>query len=345
MATIVPSPKSTRGAEPGTECLKDRSQKKLFPPVDGQLQRVEQLLAEQLQSRYRELMPILQHGALLGGKRLRPALLLLTGSACGGTTENHIILATVLEMVHTATLIHDDVLDGAAMRRHVPTVNAKWSNQTSILLGDYLFAESFALAASTGSTDACRLIGEASRRVCEGEMRQIASQGELSLSESQYLEIIRAKTAELCGVACRLGSQFAGASDEVVNAMENFGCCLGVAFQIADDYLDLWGDRDRVGKTLGTDVLQSKMTLPLIHSLEVLPSGEREVLRSILSGPPRDRLPAVLPYLERTGAADYTRRRAESFVRKATEALEVLEESHAKTTLKHWAQFAVDRRW
>lgn len=343
MESIASSRRSTRGVDAGMKSSTNQLQEKLFAPVDSQLRDVERMLAEQLQSRHQELQPILRHGALLGGKRLRPALLLLVGSACGGTTEKHVILATVLEMVHTATLVHDDVLDGAAMRRHLPTVNAKWSSQTSILLGDYLFAESYTLAASAGSTEACRLIGEASRRVCEGEMRQLASQGDVSLSETQYLEIIQAKTAELCGVACCLGSQFSGASDDVVDALETFGRSLGVAFQIADDYLDLWGDGERLGKTLGTDILQAKMTLPLIHAFDVLPAAERAALRSLLHGPPSDRLPAVFPYLERAGAAEYTRRQAESFIHTAVQTLEVLPESDAKATLQSCARFAINR--
>ncbi len=317
----------------------------LFRPIEAELGKVEQLLVAQLQSRHASLAPVLRHGVLLGGKRLRPALLLLSGAAAGTLSETHIKLATVLEMVHTATLVHDDLIDGATSRRHAPTVHQKWGAESSILLGDFLFAQSFTLAASTGSAEACEAIGGAARRVCEGELRQVASQGELQLDEPQYLEMIEAKTAELCGVACRLGGRHAGAADDQVAALEAFGRHLGIAFQIADDYLDLWGDGERVGKTLGTDVLQGKMTMPLIHTMEVLAGPQKEALRRLLQGPPAQRLAAIYPLLERADAAAYTRRRAGEFVAAAEASLDRLPASEAKATLRRWARFALERRF
>src|SRR5262249_25288331 len=201
------------------------------------------------------------------GKRLRPALLLLTARACGRVTPAHHTLAAVAEMIHTATLVHDDVLDDAALRRHVQTVNAGWGNQTSILLGDYLFTHAFHLSSTIGDARACELIGEATNRVCEGELHQVCERGNLDLTEAEYLDIIDGKTAELTSCCCRLGALYSGATTGVVEQLSRYGRWLGVAFQIADDLLDLVGEERTTGKSLGTDLDQQKLTLPLIYLL------------------------------------------------------------------------------
>ena len=255
---------------------------RLYGPVLEQLTDVEQRLNRELQSPYESLMPLLRHGTQLGGKRLRPAMLLLSGSAVGELTADHVLLATVIEMIHTATLVHDDVLDEAETRRHVPTINARWNNHTSILLGDYLFSKSFRLAASLPSTEACQWIGEAARLVCEGELRQVLQRDVLDLDEASYIEIIRGKTAELCRVSCQLGARYSDADDDTVDALGVYGDAVGVAFQIADDYLDLWGEDDTVGKTLGTDIVQGKLTLPIIRLLATSSGGNRSKIVRIL---------------------------------------------------------------
>lgn len=239
---------------------------RLYGPIEAPLAAIEERIALELQSPYEAVGELLRHGTQLGGKRLRPALTLLAGASVGAVTEDHVVLGTVIEMVHTATLIHDDVLDEAETRRHVPTVNAKWNDHTSILLGDYLFAQSYRLAATLSSTTACRWIGEAARLVCEGELRQVLQRDVLDLDEDTYFDIIRGKTAELCRVACELGGEYSGGSADAVASLGRYGNAVGIAFQIADDYLDLWGDDDTVGKTLGTDVEQGKVTLPLIRN-------------------------------------------------------------------------------
>nr|WP_068134624.1 polyprenyl synthetase family protein [Roseimaritima ulvae] len=309
------------------------------------MRQVEARLRQELQSRYEQLAPILRHGALLGGKRMRPALVLLAAEAVGEAGEAHVTIATVLEMVHTATLVHDDVLDSAQQRRHVPTVNAKWDEQTSILLGDYLFAQSFYLSATLDDTRACRWIGEAARRVCEGELRQVHSRDVLDLDEAAYLSIVQGKTAELCSVACRLGAAYAGADEVTVERLSNYGDALGIAFQIADDFLDLWGDSDQTGKTLGTDLWQGKMTLPLIRLLQTSDAAQRETILQILSGPAADRLPAITPLLAASDARDYTRRRAQEFVDTALAAISSLPDSPAQAMLQKLARFAIDRRF
>lgn len=317
----------------------------LYGPVLTPLQEVERQLASELRSSYETLAPVLNHGTQLGGKRLRPAMLLLSGAAVGRLSPEHITLGAVIEMVHTATLVHDDVLDDASTRRHVATVNARWNGHVSILLGDYLFAQSFRLAATLSSTLACQWIGEAARAVCEGELRQLLQRGVVDLDEETYLSMIAAKTGELCRVACQLGARYADGSDSLVEAMGAFGDSVGIAFQIADDYLDLWGDDQAVGKTLGTDIVQGKMTLPLIRLLQNASQNEHREIHRIMTGPADQRLRAIRPLLERSDAQAYTMRIAEEFQQKALDSLDLLVASEARSSLSAIARFSVDRRF
>jgi octaprenyl-diphosphate synthase len=317
----------------------------LYEPIADELQKVESRLCHELQSKHESLTDLLRHGTQLGGKRLRPAMLLLSGQATGRLSEEHVILATVVEMVHTATLVHDDVIDQANLRRHVPTINAKWNEHTSILLGDFLFAQSFYLAATLPSTEACRWIGQAARLVCEGELRQVLQRDALDLDEATYVSLIRGKTAELCRVACQLGARFSGGSDAVVQALGAYGDAVGIAFQIADDYLDLWGTDETVGKTLGTDLVQGKMTLPLIRLLSQAAAGERAKIVQILRGPVEQRLSAIRPLLDNSDAKQHTRAVAESYRDQAIDSLAELESTPALEALRALARFSVDRRF
>jgi len=317
----------------------------IYEPVLHLLPAVEQRLQAELQTRYEALSPVLRHGIQLGGKRLRPAMLLLCGLAVGDQkiSDSHITLAVVLEMVHTATLIHDDVLDAADTRRRVQTINAVWGDHVSILLGDYLFSQAFRLSATLGSTDACRWIGEASRKVCEGELRQVLSRDLLELDQASYIEMIRGKTAELCSVACRLGASQSGAPDLTTNLLAEYGTALGIAFQIADDHLDLWGDDLAVGKTLGTDLEQGKWTLPILRLLQTATPSESVAIRDILAGQPEQRLEKLLPILRRSDARQYTLAVAESYSEMACQAIASLPNTPAKRSLIDLANFAVSR--
>ncbi len=314
-----------------------------YAPVAEPMASVETRLRRELQSRYESITPLLQHGTQLGGKRLRPALVLLSGAAVGPIGDDHVVLGTVVEMVHTATLVHDDVLDGATTRRHHPTVNAAWSEDVSILLGDYLFAQSFRLAATLDSTEACRWIGEAARRVCEGELRQLLHRDVIGLDEATYFEMIRGKTAELCQVACRLGARHSGGDDATLAAVATYGDALGIAFQIADDLLDLWGDRGSVGKTLGTDLQQGKMTLPIIRLLETSDAAGRREIARIMAGPPEQRWTRLRSRFAESDAADYTRRVAVGYRDKALAAVGGLPDTPARNSLIALAELAITR--
>jgi octaprenyl-diphosphate synthase len=224
--------------------------------------------------------------------------------------------------------VHDDVLDEAMVRRHAATVNAEWGNETAVLLGDYLFTHAFHLAASLESTRACRWIGQATNRVCEGEMQQVHHRGNLELDEAAYFAIIEGKTAELTAVSCRLGAAYAGAPEPTVAALDRYGRELGVAFQIADDVLDLSGEERVTGKSLGTDLEKQKLTLPVIYLLRLVAPESAAELR---------------PYLEATGAIDRAWQRARQHVKHALDALEDLPESDAKSVLRVLAQYVLRR--
>jgi octaprenyl-diphosphate synthase len=314
-----------------------------YAPIVREMREVELRLRSELQSQFEELQPIVRHGALLGGKRMRPALVLLSGGAVGPLSGDHITIGVVLELLHTATLVHDDVLDAAERRRHLPTVNAQWNSGISILLGDYLFSHSFYLAATLGSTDACRLIGEAARRICEGEMRQVMSCGNAWLDEETYLELIHGKTAELTRISCLLGAMLSGASERIARSLARYGESIGIAFQIADDYLDMWGVDGQVGKTLGSDLRQGKATLPVIRLLSTASADDRLQLLEILQDAPEKRLSNLLPFLDRSDAKQYTMRRAQFFVDRALDALADLPPSDSRESLTKLAQFAVAR--
>ena len=318
-----------------------------FPGLDSSLQSVEELLRTELQSDIPYVDELLQYVGSLSGKRMRPSLLFLTAEATGGVRQSHIVLATVIEMIHIATLVHDDVLDGASKRRHKVTVNQKYGNQSSVLLGDYLFTHSFYLASTLDTTFACRRIGQATNRVCAGELSQVGNAGNLSLTEDEYYDIIRGKTAELCACATALGAHYAGASDAVTQAMESYGMHLGVAFQIADDLLDLTGDETKTGKSQGTDIEKQKMTLPLIHLLRNAGASNRNEALAILqaadnSPEARNRLRRMLTSTE---SLAYARRAAENAAKSARAQLDLLEDSEAKATLASLPEFVVQRTY
>jgi octaprenyl-diphosphate synthase len=305
----------------------------LYAPIADDLEEVERILAVTLESSRPGITPLLAHLRNYRGKRLRPALLLLVARACGRVTAAHHTLAAVVEMIHTATLVHDDVLDDAEVRRHLPTVNAAWGNQTSILLGDYLFTHAFHLASSVDAR-ACRLIGASTNRVCEGELQQGSERGNLALSEEEYLDIIDGKTAELTACCCRIGAVYSGDVPSVVEALSRYGRWLGVAFQIVDDLLDVTGEESATGKSLGTDVEQQKLTLPLIRLLNSVPPESASRLRQILSSPGNHKREALSPYFTQSDALDYARQRAEEFASRARAELSCLVPSSYRTILE-----------
>jgi octaprenyl-diphosphate synthase len=315
----------------------------LYAPIQAGLHQVEEVFREQLRSKYPFVDDLVKYGFRLGGKRLRPALLLLSGLACAGIFPAHVLLAAACEMIHTATLIHDDVLDEATMRRHLDTVNVRWDNETSVLLGDYLFTRALCIASSLDDVFACRELNNASRTMCEGELRQVESRGDYGLSEDQYFDIIRGKTAALTASCCRLGAHYAAADAEIEDALYQYGMNLGVSFQIADDLLDVLGDETQVGKSLGTDLLKQKSTLPMIRLLEQLSPDVRGKLIAQLRGCGQRQREILRPYWDATDAISYAREKAVVFGQLAAQQLDVLPPSQARDSLQGLADFVVSR--
>jgi octaprenyl-diphosphate synthase len=307
------------------------------------LAQVEQRFDEELKSDLPCVQTLVKHVARFRGKMLRPMLVALSGQACGKVTDHHVTIGTVVEMVHMATLVHDDVLDDAELRRRGATINHLKGNEAAVLLGDYLISHSYHLCSSVGSQSVARTIAATTNRVCEGELLQLDNRGNLDLDEKTYTEIVSRKTAALIAASCQLGAKLAGASDDVINQLHAFGNAIGIAFQIQDDILDLVGDVREVGKSLGSDVHKSKLTLPLIHFLSTAPQEHRELLRSLLTSDDADRAHKVRNLIAPSQSIPYAQRTARRYIEQAQACLDVLPESHAKSALLESARFVLAR--
>ena len=317
----------------------------LYAPVAGQLAAVETILQSELSSDTPFVKQLLEHSWLMGGKRMRPVLLLLSGLAIAkpeiDAQHELNLMGAAIEMIHTATLVHDDVLDKADLRRHQPTANAKWDNRVSVLLGDYLFTHAFHIGSKSGSAAALGKLAAASNLVCAGEMKQNYHAGNFEIDRSVYFEIVTQKTAELCAAACGIGAMLAGGNETVIDEFENYGRDLGIAFQIIDDVLDLVGTAEDVGKTLGTDLSNAKATLPIIHCLKTLSADQRlEFLDVLNTGTDVAR---AVDLLESTNSIQYARQVAQQHASRAEAFAKSLPQNEASQSLVKLAQFILER--
>jgi octaprenyl-diphosphate synthase len=311
--------------------------------VSGDLEAVERILTSTLSPHRAHFGKLIEHLRHYRGKRLRPLLLLLVGKACGTVKPAHHTLGAAVEMIHTATLVHDDVLDEADTRRHVRTINADHGNKMSILLGDLLFTRAFHLTSTIGDPRACEWIGEATNRVCAGELRQVVERGNLDLREEDYFSIIDGKTAALTECCCKLGAVYAGAEDDIIEKMAAYGRHLGIAFQIADDLLDLVGSEGKTGKTLGTDLEQGKLTLPLIMLFDQLPTSEANRLRKSWREGDRSFRNELLSMLQDSGILESARCRAQAEAECAVAQLDSLERTVYRECLVNIARWSIRR--
>jgi octaprenyl-diphosphate synthase len=311
-----------------------------FAPILADLEAADALFTRTLEPHRTPFASLVEHLKHYRGKRLRPALLLLVAKACGAVSPRHHILAAAIEMIHTATLVHDDVLDEAEIRRHVRTVNAEWGNKIGILLGDMLFTHAFHLSSQVDRR-ACELIGEATNRVCAGELRQVGERGNLHLTEADYYAIVDGKTAALTEAACRLGAQYAGATEFVADKLASYGRQLGIAFQIADDLLDFTGLEAKAGKTLGTDLDQRKLTLPLIHCLARHPAAD--ALRATIAAGAPGTMDAVRRAMAQTGSLEHARAVAEDHAGRARAELECLPTGECREILETLTEWTTRR--
>ena len=315
----------------------------LVSGMESQLDEVARRFDDEIRSDLACVASLTRHVSRFRGKMLRPMLVLLAGRACGRVNDVHLTIATVVEMVHMATLVHDDVLDEAELRRRGATINHLKGNEAAVLLGDFLISHSYHLCSQLGDQFAARTIASTTNRVCEGELLQLDNRGNLELNEETYLTIIERKTAALIAASAMLGAHFSGASPGTIEALRSYGEAVGIAFQIQDDVLDLIGDTNEVGKPLGNDIEQVKLTLPLIHFLKTAPDEHRRLLRSLLKGDEPDRAEKVRNLISPSGSIQYARAIAEKYVERAMRAIKALEKSDAKSALEEAARFITHR--
>ncbi|MHC5110093.1 MAG: polyprenyl synthetase family protein [Planctomycetota bacterium] len=318
---------------------------RLYAPVQNDLVQAEKIFDAEISGDLPFIDKLCNTVRSYRGKMLRPALLLLSGKATGAIGTDHHVLAAVVEMVHMATLVHDDVLDEADQRRRQPTINNIAGNEAAVLLGDYLISHAFHLCSSLNDQHASRRIGATTNVVCEGELLQNHYRGRLDLSEQEYLNIIERKTAALTATSCELGASFAGGSDDVVHALREFGMSVGIAFQIVDDVLDVTGDPAMVGKTLGRDASLGKLTLPSLHCLTHADKTTADKLRAALAHRNGNGQQMIRECLDRTGSVEAALDRARSFVESAISHLKMLPETDARNSLETMASFVTSRRF
>ena len=317
----------------------------MLAPVADDMRRLDLLIGERLESDVPLVRQVAQYIVAAGGKRLRPALLLLACGALGYRGEARLTLAAVVEFIHTATLLHDDVVDESALRRGRQTANAAFGNAASVLVGDFLYSRAFQLMVSVGSMRVLEILAQATNVIAEGEVLQLMNTHNVDLDEAAYLQVIQRKTAKLFEAAGQLGAVLGGADPEREAALARYGMHLGTSFQLIDDVLDYMGDRSVIGKNLGADLSEGKMTLPLIRAAAVGTAAEAALIRTaIATGGASDFTP-VMDVLDRTGALDYARDRAVAESEAGAAALASLPPSPHKENLLELASFAARRTY
>ena len=304
---------------------------------------VDALIRRRLQSDVVLVNQVAEHIVAGGGKRLRPMLLLLAARALGHAGADAHQLAAVVEFIHTATLLHDDVVDESDLRRGRKTANALFGNAASVLVGDFLYSRSFQLMVELERVEVMRILADTTNAIAEGEVLQLLHIRNPDTDEPAYLKVIERKTAVLFAAATRLGALLAGADAQTQQALYDYGMALGYAFQIADDVLDYSADETALGKHLGDDLAEGKATLPLIHAILHADHATAERLRTIVSEGDADAMPEVLAAIEATSGIDYSRSRAEEYAAAAEAALDGLADNDAVAALRGLARYAVRR--
>lgn len=280
-----------------------------------------------------------------GGKRLRPQLVLLGAQAFGYRGRHHIDLAAIIEFIHTATLLHDDVVDGSELRRGRETANAIWGNEASVLVGDFLYSRSFEMMVDVRSMRVMEILSRATNTIAEGEVMQLLNCHDAGTTEERYLNVIHCKTAKLFEAAAQLGAVINGRSEEEERAMAAYGMHLGTAFQLIDDVLDYSASPQEMGKNVGDDLAEGKPTLPLIHAMRAGTPEQAAVIRQAIEHGGRENIAQVTKAIESTGAIAYTARSAQAEARKAAEALAVIPDTPYRDALYALAEFSVNRTY
>jgi len=320
--------------------------RKILKAVQDDLAAIEQALVDNLNPHFELVRQVAGHLLFAGGKRLRPLLMLRASRLCGykarGRTADY---AVIFEYLHAATLLHDDVVDGGELRRGQTAAHHVWDPPTAVLTGDYLLARSLSLAAKTGLPEVISVIADITEQMSQGEIRQLAHKGDVHLTETAYLEVIRCKTAVLFQGACRVGALIADAQQRHVQALGDYGFHLGMAFQMADDLLDYIQDTAALGKRAGADLREGKLTLPVIYTLERASEADKQWMKGLIQGgnfTPSE-FGGLLDLLARYGGIEYTRDRAAAYIQRAKKSLEAFDPSDDRDLLQDIVDYAWSR--
>jgi octaprenyl-diphosphate synthase len=280
-----------------------------------------------------------------GGKRIRPALLLLSAHLCGYQGDRHVPLASVIEFIHTATLLHDDVVDNANLRRGIASANTLWGNEASVLVGDFLFSKSFSLMVRDGDLQVLKVLSNATTIIAEGEVLQLVCTSDLDITEERYIEVVKCKTAILLSAACQAGAILGKTSPGREDALRDFGMELGIAFQVIDDTLDYVASEKQFGKSIGHDLEEGKITLPLIHTLKRCTPDERERIADVIDKDllEKDDFQTVFDLVARYGGIDYSVATAKEYIERSKMRLDLFEDSPGKAALLDLADYVATR--
>ncbi len=306
---------------------------------------VDDVIREKLHSHVLLIRQVSEYIVNSGGKRLRPALVILSAGAFGYSGKFHYNLAAVVEFIHTATLLHDDVVDESELRRNKETANALFGNAASVLVGDFLYSRAFQMMVEVDNMRIMQVLADATNTIAEGEVLQLLNCRDPYVTEENYLQVIRYKTAKLFEAASRLGAILGNATPEEEDAMAIYGMHLGTAFQLIDDMLDYSGNNQDTGKNLGDDLAEGKPTLPLIHAMRVGSPEQAAIIRKAIEDSGKDGFQPVLEVIQQTAALDYARQCAEAEIATATAAIASLPDSENKKCLLQLASFAVTRNY
>ena len=314
-------------------------------PIAADLGRVDEVIRQRLDSDVVLIRTIANYIVAAGGKRLRPALVLLAANAFDAQGSAKHELAAVIEFIHTATLLHDDVVDESSLRRGRKTANAEFGNAASVLVGDFLYSRAFQMIVAAGSLRVMKVLADATNVIAEGEVLQLLNVRDADTDEENYLRVIRYKTAKLFEAATQVGAILGNASPEAEAALAEYGMHLGTSFQLIDDVLDYSGDLHETGKNLGDDLAEGKPTLPLIYAMRAGDERERSLVRHAIEHGGKADLDGVMAAIHRVGALDYARERARSEADTAIARLAHLPDSACRDSLLQLAQFSVERKF
>ena len=319
--------------------------KKILAENGNDLEKIEAELSENLKPYLDLVSDVARHILFAGGKRLRPLLLVLSARLCGYNEDYAKTVSTALEYLHAATLLHDDIVDDAILRRGKTVAHSLYGNATTVLVGDFLLARALAICADSGKIKVIHIISDLTENMSTGEVHQLMRKGDVSLTEDEYLEVIRRKTAVLFQAACTVSAVIAEAPEEKEKALSDFGYHLGIAFQMADDLFDYTMDTAALGKEVGADLREGKLTLPVIHALKQANPADRDEMVKIIKNEAFtvDEFNALVDLLKKNDGIAYTEKKAEFCIEKAKEALSVFEPSKTKDSLLDIANYALAR--